>query len=261
MGASGLVDLLNRAFLAGVADDDITKAGVFMRAFDQLEDGDRPWLPCQLEKCLGVSDRFASSIVNRRHPDLYTSGVGGIVISWEGVSINCAYYADGGSQKQTCDPPGRSRGCMPGCTRKWCDPNSGSNWGCGWHGDHLSHMLKQQDKNRGRGGYNEVVIDGERLRLERYLVLCRYPLPNVPLPICSAAATWSAHLPNTVLAFFTLPESKGGFRQRAIDVHNRFLSDTGRTADQVPLLLYDKKRCPCYDKTSGCNCRGPFSLL
>jgi hypothetical protein len=64
-----------------------------------------------------------------------------------------------------------------------------------------------------------------------------------------------------VLAFFTLPESKGGFRQRAIDVHNRFLSDTGRTADQVPLLLYDKKRCPCYDKTSGCNCRGVFSLL
>ena len=100
MGASGLVDLLNSAFLAGVADDDITKAGVFMRAFDQLEDGDRPWLPCQLEKCLGVSDRFASSIVNRRPPDLYTSGVGGIVISWEGVPTTGRTMPMGGARSR-----------------------------------------------------------------------------------------------------------------------------------------------------------------
>lgn len=253
------MDQLNRAFLAGVADDDITKAGVFMRAFDQLEDGDRPWLPCQLEKCRGVSDRFASSIVNRRHPDLYTSGVGGIVISWEAVSINCAYYADGGSQKQTCDPPGRSKDCMPGCTRKWCDPDGWRNWGCGWAGNHLGLMLKQQDTNRGRGGYNEVVIDGERPRPN--VLPCLRPLLIVLTHLLHAAATWSAHLPNTVLAIFTLPESNAGFRARAVDVHNRFLSEHGRTADQVPLLLYDKTRCPCYDRTSGCDCQGPFSLL
>tara|TARA_B110001452_G_scaffold112392_1_gene93272 strand:- start:780 stop:1547 length:768 start_codon:yes stop_codon:yes gene_type:complete len=255
------VDQLNQAFLAGVADDDLTKAGVFMRAFDQLEDGDRPWLPCQLEKCMGVSDRFASSIVNRRHPDLYTSGVGGIVISWEGVSINCAYYADGGSQKQTCSPPGRSKSCMPGCTRGWCDPNSWRNWGCAWSGNHLGHMLKQQDTNRGRGGYNEVVIDGEQLWLEHVCTAMHVPFAECPAPFAPAAATWSAHMPNTVLAIFTLPESNPGYRARAVEVHNRFLSENGRTADQVPLLLYDKGRCPCYDQTSGCDCQGPFSVL
>ena len=46
-----LVDRLNRAFLEGAAADDVTRAGVFMRAFDQLEDGERPWLPCSENKC------------------------------------------------------------------------------------------------------------------------------------------------------------------------------------------------------------------
>ena len=91
---------------------------------------------------------------------------------------------------------------------------------------------------------------------------CLRPLLNAQ-PICSAAATWSAHLPNIVLAIFTLPESNAGYRQRAVDDRAQplFLSENGRTAYQVPLLLYDKLRCPCYDKTSGCDCQGPFSLL
>ena len=68
-------------------------------------------------------------------------------------------------------------------------------------------------------------------------------------------------MPNTVLAVFTLPESNPGYRKRATDVHRAFLAETGLTAEQVPMLLYDKSRCACYDRTSGCNCEGPFSLL
>lgn len=77
----------------------------------------------------------------------------------------------------------------------------------------------------------------------------------------AAAATWTAHLPNTVLAVFTLAESNPDYRKRATDVHGAFLIDTGRTAEQVPMLLYNKSRCACYDHTSGCSCEGPFSLL
>ena len=161
LGAAKLVDELNRVFLSSTRSNEPTKAGVFMRAFDQLENKARPWLPCDAGHCLGVADRFASSLVNRRHPDIYSSGVGGIVVNWEGISINCAYYADGGSQKQVCDPLGRSPECTPGCTRDWCDPENRKNWGCGWRAKHLEHMMKQQDENHGRGGYNEVVLDGE----------------------------------------------------------------------------------------------------
>ena len=107
------------------------------------------------------ASRFPSSLVNRKHPDLYSNGVGGIVIDWAAVSINCAYYADGGSQTQECDPPGRTAGCMPGCRRGWCDPESRRNYGgCGWADKHLSHMMKMQDETRARGGYNEIVLDG-----------------------------------------------------------------------------------------------------
>ena len=107
------------------------------------------------------ASRFPSSLVNRKHPDLYSNGVGGIVIDWAAVSINCAYYADGGSQTQECDPPGRSASCMPGCRRGWCDPESRRNYGgCGWADKHLSHMMKMQDETRARGGYNEIVLDG-----------------------------------------------------------------------------------------------------
>jgi len=232
LGAARLVDELNRAFLQGdVSGEPTMKAGVFVRAFDQLEDGERPWLPLHDSP---VSDRFASSLINRKHPDIYSSGVGGIVISWAAVSINCAYYADGGSQKQTCSPPGRSPRCMPGCTRGFCDPKSWRNWGCAWRGEHLQNMMEQMDSTRANGGYNEVVLDSAR---------------------------WKEHLPNTVLAVFTLPESNPGFRERAIKAHRLFLSDTGRTAEQVPLLMYDKKRCKCYAKTTGCNCQGPFSVF
>ena len=46
VGAAKLVDELNRAFLSATNSNDHTKVGVFMRAFDQLEEADRPWLPC-----------------------------------------------------------------------------------------------------------------------------------------------------------------------------------------------------------------------
>jgi hypothetical protein len=160
VGAAKLVEELNRAFLSSTNSNEPTKAGVFVRAFDQLEDADRPWLPCTSGHCGGVADRFASSLVNRRHPDIYSSGVGGLVINWAAVNINCAYYADGGSQKQVCDPLGRSERCMPGCTRGFCDPNAWRNFGgCGWRAEHLANMMQMQDDARGRGGYNEVVLD------------------------------------------------------------------------------------------------------
>ena len=123
---------------------------------------------------------------------------------------------------------------MPGCTKGWCEPGSRRNWGCAWAGNQLSYMLKQQDEVRARGGYNEVVLDAE---------------------------AWTAHLPDTVLAFFTLPQSNAGYRARSIEVHQRFLAEQHRSADQVPLLLYDIKRCACYERTSGCHCEGPFSML
>ena len=77
--------------------------------------------------------------------------------------------------------------------------------------------------------------------------------------------TWSAHLPNTVLAVFTLPESNAGFRARAVDVQNRFLSENGRTADPRCRFCCTTRGAALatymYDRTSGCDCQAAFSVL
>ena len=52
-----------------------------------------------------------------------------------------------------------------------------------------------------------------------------------------------------------------GHRERARNVHQTFLTEYGLTAEQVPMLMYDKSRCACYDRTSGCSCEGPFVLF
>ena len=90
--------------------------------------------------------------------------------------------------------------------------------------------------------------------------LCVYRRIDGSLPL-AAAATWKAQLPNTILGVFTLPESNPGHRERARNVHQTFLTEYGLTAEQVPMLMYDKSRCACYDRTSGCSCEGPFVLF
>jgi len=68
-------------------------------------------------------------------------------------------------------------------------------------------------------------------------------------------------LPSTVMAMFLLPISKPDHRTRAIKAHAAFLAEYGKTAEEVPMLIYDKQRCECYDRTSGCSCEGPFDLF
>lgn len=79
--------------------------------------------------------------------------------------------------------------------------------------------------------------------------------------MCAAGVTWEEHLPGSVLALFLLPFSQPDHRASAIKAHEAFLVEYGKTAEQVPMLVYDKERCACYDRTSGCFCEGPFSLF
>jgi hypothetical protein len=63
------------------------------------------------------------------------------------------------------------------------------------------------------------------------------------------------------MAMFLLPVSKPDHRTRAVKAHAAFLAEYGKTAEEVPMLIYDKKRCECYDRSSGCSCEGPFALF
>ena len=78
------------------------------------------------------------------------------------LTVNCAYFADGGSQGKVC-----ARGddnCIPGCGR-WCDPGRGVfNWGCAWKPEHLKQMIVQQMQVHPDGGYNEIIIDSKAWR-------------------------------------------------------------------------------------------------
>ena len=133
------------------------------------------------------------------------------------LSVNCAYYADGGSQGKVCE--GGDPNCIPGCSH-WCDPARGIfNWGgCGWKPTEIKFMIDQQKQVHPDGGYNEIII---------------------------SARSWVDHLPRTIAAIFVCVDADGAADpevvQNARDYHRRFLGDYGLTAVDFPLLLFDAK--------------------
>ena len=87
---------------------DLARAGVLLHTFDGLEDARRPWLPCPQEGdnswCKRTADRVSASIVNHRVRGLHNAARGGLVLS-SGVSLYCAFPADGDSRLPCCGLP------------------------------------------------------------------------------------------------------------------------------------------------------------
>ena len=206
-----VVDQLNIRFREGGPSHDVTRLGVLLHQFDGQEDPDRGWLPCTTW-CTDFSDRFASSIINRRVPNLFDaaqSKPGGLIFrpSPQLNEIFCAWPADGGTMSIVCSPPGRSATCLPGCwteTPNWCTATQ--SW-CPYPPDRTGEMLSMQERTNAHK-YNEVIVSTSR---------------------------YVEQLPHSLEAIFTLDMSDRHPRE----VHTRFLQETGLRKSDCPLLHLD----------------------
>ena len=146
-----VLEVLNEQFRNGHPDNDPNLAGVLLHQFDGQEDivvgSTAGWRPCTTGWCADnhMTDRFASSIINRRLNSVF-SHAGGLIFRTDTPNLNrilCSYNYDGGTMSITCDPPGPSDTCIPGC---W---NQGHNWctqahpfQCAWRPTELQSMLE-----------------------------------------------------------------------------------------------------------------------
>ena len=155
LAAHVLVEQLNTRFASGRPSNDLASAGVLVRQFDGLENQARPWEPCTPGQwCYVYSDRFATTLVNRKQPLLYSRTAGGFVLNAAVARVLCAYNADGGSQSKQCRPPGVSEDCTPGCARSCTELRDFR--GCSWPPDQFEQMMEQQNLLHAGGGHNEV---------------------------------------------------------------------------------------------------------
>ena len=182
-----------------------------MRSIDGQSGAERPWQHVSNSGQYSP-DGFCTSIVSRRHPDVYVregTNPGFIYSSSISDLISCSYIQDAGSSG-------------------WCqeldckDAHSGAQWTkCTFHGPSgLRDMMAAQDASRGmyyhgdmaHWGYNEVVIN---------------------------AAALQGRLPSAIEGFFIPIEAEPVAYNRAREIHAAFALEYGVSAHDVPLLTYD----------------------
>ena len=205
-----------------------------MHTFDELDDHEDPWLPlARRHPNQGISgsssritptmlsDRICASLVwaglegeLRRHLFFQTTSgayFGGFVFSPSQNQLNCAYGGDGGTNRKTCNPPGLSQTCVPGCG-PFCGEGGGGRQ-CSSRPAKLAAVLDYQAKGGARTATNEMVFDQR---------------------------TFEEHLPHSVEAIWWDPQRTDGSRERAI--HQRFCERFGLHPDQLPFVRLGQGR-------------------
>lgn len=189
--------------------------GVMVHGSDATEDEDRPWRAGSSRADM-MSDRMSVSLVFMEK-GTNAFGGGGVVLNPDYNSVLCFYGGDGGTRGKLCHPPGLSATCVPGCheraTDKWCDASRASgSWcdGLPWHPDDLSRGVELDSV---RDSYNEVVLD---------------------------AKVWNDNLPHSIEALLAAPNDP-----HAEALHRKFLHTYRLTAEDVPLVIFNKERHDC----------------
>ena len=223
---------------------DPSQAGVFVHQLNvfngRLEGG---WLPNPVRPEL--SDRFSATLIHAEAMHIYDPSLDGLILRPAAMNVLCSYPYDGGTLHRTCNPPGLSPRCTPGCGRfetinelpTWC---ARGNWQwCSWPGafrpEALDDMMRAhtvflaKDKPWNDCGHRETgeVQDPD----------CYYNEV-----VCDASA-WSTNMPHTVEAVFHLasqpPDVARAVRDRYAELHGQ----------RVPVLRLDLA-----------NSHSPFSL-
>jgi hypothetical protein len=230
---------INSRFANGVPSNNLDKAGVVLRIFDNTEgpgDGSQKWMPCTQPWCLKFSDRWSTSVINAHDSapkdgkiSLF-SGTGGFILA-PSVELLCSYSGDGGTMSRYCSKDGSPvKDCVPGCEcnhgsppscKNWCD-ELGVDYNCAFKSDHLDEMIKVYRDTK--SAYNELVI--------------------------AAGSKWISQLPSALDAAFFIGDDdctneakkcegiKGCADTR--DFHAAFLKQFGITSEECPLLCMNR---------------------
>lgn len=237
---------LNGRFARGRPSDDVSEAGVLLRALDALTPPEAeashttPWLPVASSR---ATDRFSASLASRRLPYYFMGnageGVAGFVVApaVANVSMMCSYADDAASINHMCFPPGASAQCLPGClgangqgpvatSEGWCVPKNEWDYRCPHHAAQLGTMLALHESR------------ARRDPRFRSCTCCSWPECALYNEVLLDAHTWVAHLPWTIEAVFF---SAGAAHAEATarEAHGAFLAHFALDAAQVPLVQLD----------------------
>mmetsp|Transcript_27120 Transcript_27120/g.62216 ORF Transcript_27120/g.62216 Transcript_27120/m.62216 type:complete len:607 (+) Transcript_27120:74-1894(+) len=218
LGPQPRAQLINQRFREGHPSNILTEAGVFLSQFDGMRDEERPWLPCRQGTWCGNSgygDRFSGSVINARLPNLYSSTLGGVIVSPFAVKLRCAYPSDASTQGSYKNCAGHGADCIPGCFLNgkpfWCSSRR-DHPSCPWPADKLEQaMLHHEETHPNK--YNELIFD--------------------PDP-------WVAGLPDSIYAFFVPVRSMPGDVEKVKHAHALFVEQYKAT--NTPLLIFDYEK-------------------
>lgn len=216
-----LASMLNLRFSSGHASNDLSRAGVLLHLFDDIEDQARPWRGCPHgnarpgagSECATYGNRLSCSIISSRlGTSVFTDGAG-VVYNPNSASVLCAYGGDGGTRKYPED----------GCGTQWCPKERYQVQGINYPGEfawqtawcdglphHPGRLWAVLHGAEGRAHVNEVVID---------------------------ALAIETALPSAVDAFFFVKGGAG--RARAEAAHQAFLREMNLEPASFPLLAFD----------------------
>ena len=215
-----MVDRINRRYNAFVEGSSrLEDAGVLVHGIDFTEDPDRPWAVCPTSSsdCGFLSDRMSASLIWKVKGTAAFSGGGGVILNPNATRLLCIYGGDGGTRGKTCSPPGASDRCLPGCVASyrdaWCDASGARSSWCDGHPWRPSELGTFVALDGGSAIYNEAIVDG---------------------------FYWNAHLPHSIEALIGSPGDPA-----AVRLHERFLRTYRLTAEDVPLVIFEKDKPDC----------------
>jgi len=210
-----------------------------MHQFDEFESHAEPWAPCDNHghgpRCQGdrtFSGRISCMLVferlRERHDRVAVpliSLAGGRVVD-PSVPIKCAYGDDGSTWRAS-----------GGCYSRWCDRNHPFQTAAG----------RSSQRPCGLGGKNEIDAAWRPRDLDKMLQLhMEHSQPYHPPRFYSGyneliydSATYNDALPRTIEAFFVVKNKWINPNGQTFQRHRRFLAQYGKSAEQVPLLIFD----------------------
>ena len=251
---SAVASRLNARFRVGRPSNDVEAAGVLYRGFDALSfawssgwrrqkrskvtpPGPAPWLTDPYFR-KEVADRFSASVMNARLPYFFPSAGFVIAPAIFREAAMCAFPEDVSSVNRTCDPPGRSKSCVPGCVAPgdpawtWCQPSApyrgaarGNPQSCAWRADQLEHVMRLHESRKDAASF-------------RACSCCSWPKCPLYNEVLLDASIWEARLPATIEAI-CFPAGSRQAEADARQVHALFSAQFPQVGSSVPLLRLD----------------------